>query len=107
MIDIASICKCFEDDKVLYSSHARQEMLQEELGAITDKEVFEAIQKGETIIQYPDDRPYPSTLIFGLTNRERPIHTVCAFDEDEDRVIVVTVYEPDPNRWIEFRRRRP
>ena len=49
MIDIASICKCFEDDNVLYSSHARREMLQEELGAITDKEVFEAIQKGETI----------------------------------------------------------
>ena len=107
MIDIASICKCFEDDNVLYSSHAQREMLQEELGAITDKEVFEAIQKGETIIQYPDDKPYPSTLIFGLTNRERPIHTVCALDKDEDRVIVVTVYEPDPDRWIDFRRRRP
>jgi hypothetical protein len=24
---------------------------------------------------------------------------------EEDRAVIITVYEPDPDRWVEFRRR--
>jgi len=41
--------------------------------------------------EYPDDKPYPSILIFGKTNRERPLHIVCAYDSEEDHTIVITV----------------
>ena len=30
---------------------------------------------------------------------------VCAYAPEDDRVIIVTVYEPDPGRWIDLRRR--
>jgi hypothetical protein len=35
------------------------------------------------------------------------VHIVCAYAPEEDQLIVITVYEPDLNRWDpEFRQRR-
>lgn len=77
----------------------------EERGTIREQEVFEAVTTGEIIESYEDDKPYPSMLLFGKTLGERPLHVVCAYASEEDQVIVITVYEPDPNRWEDFRRR--
>jgi hypothetical protein len=81
-------------------------MFAEEMGIITDQEVVEAIQAGEEIENYPDDDPFPSVLVFGRTMAGRPLHVVCAYDEESDSVFVVTTYEPDPPKWIDFRRRK-
>lgn len=99
------IKRCFEFDKVLYSSHSLKEMKNEEYGEIFDKEVFEAIKNGELIREYLDDKPYPSLLIFGLTDNNRPLHIVSAYNQDDDIAIIVTVYHPDPNLWIDYKRR--
>jgi hypothetical protein len=100
------IRRCFDEDRVLYSGHARREMQEEEFGSITDQEVYEAICRSEVIETYPDDTPYPSVLIFGMTDANRPLHVVCAYDKGDDRVVVVTVYQPDPDRWEDNRRRK-
>jgi hypothetical protein len=63
------------------------------------------VQNGEVIESYEKDTPYPSVLIFGRTTLERPIHAVIAYSEEDDLAIVVTVYEPDPARWVNHRRR--
>ncbi len=47
-------------DAVLYSAHARHEMLTEALGVIADHEVAEAVASAGLVEEYPDDRPYPS-----------------------------------------------
>jgi hypothetical protein len=78
----------------------------EEFGPIQEPQVFEAIQAGEVIESYPEDQPYPSVLILGRTLAGRALHVVCAYDEEDDLAVVITVYEPDPARWIDFRRRR-
>ena len=98
--------RCFDNNQVFYTRHARDEMRLEEFGAICEQEVFEAILSGEIIERYPDDKPYPSVLVYGRTRAGRPIHMVCAYSEDDDLTIVVTVYEPDPSRWMSFRRSR-
>ena len=97
---------CFDADRVVYSRHAKFEMEHEELGVIFDFDIAEAIAKGEIIEDYPDDRPYPSVLIFGETETARPIHVVCGYDGNEDRTIIVTTYEPDPEKWYSHRERR-
>ncbi len=103
---LAWIRTCFAENRVLYTYHARREMRTEEFGPVCEYEVFEEIQNGEIIEEYPDDRPYPSLLIFGRTLAGRAIHVVCACNNEEEQTIVITVYEPDPVRWIDFRRRR-
>lgn len=81
-------------------------MLAEEFGVITDREVSELVESAELLEEYPDDRPYPSCLLFGPTRSGRPLHVVAAYDDAEPRVIVITVYQPDPEKWEGYRRRK-
>jgi hypothetical protein len=105
-MEIKTIRSCFQSDHVLYSRHALFEMKGEEFGRIYDIEVEQAINNGEIIAEYPEDKPYPSVLIFGKTKINRPIHIVCAVNQNENMAIVVTVYHPDPTIWIDGRERR-
>jgi hypothetical protein len=102
---LSKIQDCFKADRVYYSKHARDEMEDEESGEIRDEEVFETISTGEIIENYPDDEPYPSCLVYGRTLKSRPLHVVCAYSDDEKLSIIVTAYQPDPERWIDFSRR--
>jgi hypothetical protein len=81
-------------------------MTTEEFGEIMEHEVFEAVQKGKIIENYPDDEPYPSYLVYGRTSKNRPLHIVCADAKESDIIIIITVYQPDPERWIDFERRK-
>ena len=78
----------------------------EEFGEISDEEVHCAVLSGSVIEVYPDDQPYPSCLIYGRTIENRPLHIVCALDNEELLSIVITAHEPHPEKWIEFSRRR-
>ena len=75
---LLNIQHCFKADRVLYTKHARDEMLVEEFGEIAEEEVYQAMQSGEVIESYEYDTPYPSVLILGRTNAGRPIHIVSA-----------------------------
>ena len=95
-----------KSEKFLFSKHARDEMEIEEFGEIKEKEVFEAVLSGMIIESYPEDAPYPSCLIYGRTSESRPLHIVCAYGKDDDIVIIITVYQPNPEKWTDFERRK-
>jgi len=78
----------------------------EEFGKIKEEEVFEAVLSGKVIESYPKDEPYPSCLIYGQAARNRPLHVVCTYANEADTAIIITVYQPNPERWIDFERRR-
>ena len=80
-----TIRRCFDAEAVLSPGHARHEMQAEEFGQIADHEVYEAVWAGEVLATYPNDTPYPSVLLFGITAANRPLHLVCAYDRDNDR----------------------
>ncbi len=103
-MDVEVIRRCLK--RLKFSSHAKDEMLSEEFGTIHPKEVRQALQSGEIIEEYPEDRPYPSCLVYGRTRQGRPLHIVCAPVPEEETLIVITVYEPNPKRWVNFRQRR-
>ena len=65
---------------------------------ITRREVGRAIDTGETIREYPDDKPYPSRLVLGWVEG-RPLHVVYAVDAERQERIVITTYQPDPAQW--------
>jgi hypothetical protein len=100
------IQNCFKLEEVLYTNHAKDEMEKEEFGEIKEREVFEAVLKGKIIETYLEDEPYPSFLIYGRTNEDRPLHTVCAYATDSNAAIIITVYQPNPDIWIDFERRK-
>jgi hypothetical protein len=88
---------------ISFSGHAIQRMFLRGISVAEDREVIEA---GETVMEYPDDRPLPSRLIFGVLNG-RPLHVVLAEDRNADKAVVVTVYPPDEELWMpDFKRRK-
>lgn len=88
---------------VVFSGHAVRKMFERGLSRDT---VLAAISSGETIAEYPDDRPYPSRLILGFMDG-RPVHAVVARDPAGDPCTVVTAYRPDAALWQDdFKTRR-
>ncbi len=63
----------------------------------SEEAVQEVLDFGKEIEDYPDDFPYPSRLIMGWLGT-RPVHVVAANSSDNE-IIVITVYEPDLERW--------
>ena len=99
-MDILDIQNAVRDGIIFFTDHAVRQMAKRN---IDDVEVCEAILSGEIIEEYPEDKYSPSCLVYGRTLKERHIHVVCSLPS---RVRIVTVYEPDPEEWAEYRRRK-
>ena len=85
-----------------FSKHAVDQTI---LRNISVQEIRDVINNGEIIEDYTDDKYGPSCLIFGVTQIGRPIHIQCSYPS-RPIVKVVTVYEPNPDRWIDYKVRR-
>ena len=85
-----------------FSKHAVDQSIVRDISV---KEICEAIYNGTIIEEYPDDKYGPSCLIFGQTIDNRPLHIQCSYPE-RDLLKIITLYEPDPEKWINFRIRR-
>lgn len=89
-------------DSFEFSQHAVDQTI---LRRISVQEVHEAIAGGEVIEDYPDDKYDPSCLFLGFTLMVRPIHVHCSHPSRLP-VKSITVYEPDPNVWVDYKQRR-
>ena len=72
---------------------------------ISVAELREAIAAGMVIEDYPHDKYGPSCLIYGRTLAARPLHIQCSHPS-RPILKVITLYEPDPARWIDYKARR-
>ena len=92
----------FARDDFEFSKHATDQSI---LRNISVQEIREAVNIGEVIEDYPEDKYGPSCLIFGFTQAKRPIHAQCSYPL-RPTIKMVTVYEPDAAEWINFKVRR-
>ncbi len=100
---IQDIVKAIQTGKIRISDHARDEAREDSLLL---NEIFFSVCNGEIIEDYPKDKPYPSCLICGFTENGRPVHSVWAYNQEKQKAVLITVYEPDPGRWINFKKRK-
>lgn len=102
-IKIEDIIVSIKNDRILITDHADEEIHNDNLSF---DEVFASVINGEIIEDYPEDKPYPSCLIYGKNFSNEPIHSVWAFNMETHASVLITVYRPDPKRWIEWKRRK-
>ena len=78
-----------------------------EADKITIKEIEQAFlsQTCQIIEKYPNDPRGESCLILGFTKEQKPIHVVCGIQE-ENFLIIITIYRPDPKLWTDYRKRK-
>ena len=83
------------------TQHAHQEMVEEQ---ITLDEVLAALQRGEILEHYPGHRRGACCLVLGHSEEGRALHAVCT--TAQPLLILITVYEPRPPKWVTPRARR-
>lgn len=94
------ITELIESGEILISHHARVRMFERN---VSTDDLIAIMASGEIIEEYPDDEPCPSILMMGYFEAVA-YHVVIALCTDHVRVI--TVYIPEEDKWIEYRKRR-
>ena len=88
-------------ENIRITQHAHQEMVEEN---ITLSEVLQTINTAQILENYPGHRRGPCCLLSGLSQTGRSLHIVCT--TAEPMLIIITVYEPRPPKWLSPTQRR-
>lgn len=102
-MDIQDIIRAIKKKKVRITDHADEEAQNDHLSF---DEIYFSVIQGEIIEVYATDKPYPSCLVFGRNFLKEPIHSVWAYNSENQWAVLITVYRPDPQKWIEWKTRR-
>lgn len=81
-----------------YRVHATKRMFSR---SIEETDVKHLLSNGIIIEEYLTDFPFPSVLINGTSKSNRPLHAVVGIDAKTQRLYLITIYEPDPEKWSE------
>ena len=99
-MNVEDIVDAIRHNRFRITDHADEEARADRLSF---DEIFFSVFQGEIIEDYPDDMPYPSCLIYGDTFAGVPVHSVWAYNAGNRWAVLITVYRPDPARWINWR----
>lgn len=87
---------------IAITKHAKERLV--ERGIQVD-DIVSAINNGEIIKEYTDDKPLPSCLVLGKTISGKTLHLVIS--KDEAFIYLITAYFPDINQWeADFKTRK-
>lgn len=89
-MEIESIKQAVQTGSIEWKLHGVERLIER---GIRRSDVLSCMKSGKIIERYPDDKPYPSCLIFN-EDQNNPLHVVVAYDEDNLKIYVITVYEP-------------
>ena len=91
-IDI--INQLIKDNKIIWTNHVIIRLLQRNM---TQENVKHALMHGEIIESYEEDYPYPSCLVYGLSEDNKVIHIVCGYNGENLWIIIA--YYPNDKEW--------
>jgi hypothetical protein len=103
MLSLTHIIDAIQTSQVKITNHADEEV---EADSLTFDEIYFSVLHGEIIETYSTDKPYPSCLIYGQNFCGEPIHSVWAYNENNQWTVLITVYRPNPERWINWKERK-
>ena len=102
MKTLAQVQAQFLAGEVDYSNHAVTRAGERN---ISDAEIREAGAEVQQVEEYPEDKYGPSWLVLGFTGSGRPLHMQVSI-VDSPLIRIITVYEPDPDEWLDYIQRR-
>ena len=77
-MNIDDIIGAIHRNRIRITDHADEEA---QVDHLSFDEIFTSVLQGEIIENYPDDKPYPSCLIYGKTFSREPVHSVWAYHQ--------------------------
>jgi hypothetical protein len=101
-MEIETIVNAIRNSRLRITDHTDEEAFDDNLAY---EEIYFSVIHGKVIENYPNDKPYPSCLILGRNFSGEPIHSVWAYNPENLWAALITVYRPDPARWIDWKER--
>lgn len=102
MKTLGDVQRQFSTGEFEFTRHALKRVVERN---ISNEEIRQAGAQAKIIENYPDDKYSASCLVLGFAQNGRPLHAQVSL-ADTDSLIIITVYEPDPNEWINYSQRR-
>ena len=90
-MDRDRLTEAIQNGMIEWQTHALERMAKR---GISTQIVKQVLLEGEIIEDYPDDKPFPTSLFLGWFQKE-PFHVVLALDPLNGYCFVITVYRPD------------
>lgn len=102
-MDIEKFRKAIEEGRIEWRKHVLQRLAER---TILQHDLIKVLLSGKVIEDYPENKPYPSSLFLGFSKGE-PLHVVASFDKDNRLAYIITVYRPsDQSFESDFRTRK-
>ncbi|MBU3840099.1 MAG: DUF4258 domain-containing protein [Candidatus Ruminococcus intestinipullorum] len=89
--DLRTLCKL---ENIEITLHAAKRLEQR---GITTSDILSCISTGKIIEEYPNDYPFPSCLILGLSINKQYLHVVVG--SNLETLWIITAYYPDVQQW--------
>lgn len=103
-MDFDALVDAIVANRVTASRHSLSEAANDDLKL---GEIYASVAEGGELIEdYPNAYPMPACLVLGFNAIGEPIHSVWSYDRVRQVAKLITVYRPDPKRWVNWRIRR-
>ena len=102
-MDLKELKSAIQSDNFRVTFHALQE---KDFDNLSIDEIKRSINNAEIIEDYLHSKPLPCCLLLSLNNMKEPIHTVWAYEQTTKIAVLITVYRPDPTKWVEYKKRK-
>ncbi|MBI5117327.1 DUF4258 domain-containing protein [Candidatus Poribacteria bacterium] len=99
---LAFIKNCVAQRRIMWTYHVNMRMKKR---FIPREMIVNSVETYEIVEAYPEDKYLPSYLVYAEYEGVI-IHILFGADVEDKNVRVVTTYRPNPDEWIEGRRRR-
>ena len=94
-IQMKRIAHAIKTGQYRYTIHAAQQRIAR---SVKRDDIEQVLLTGEVIEDYPEHHYGQACLVMGKTRIGRVLHILCSLSEE---LKIVTVYEPDPQKWVE------
>ena len=102
MKEIEEIRHQLQTGQFEFSRHAFRRAVERN---ISEQEIREVGENVIIIEDYPEDKYSPSCLLLGFARSGKVLYIQVSRQQSEIAKII-TIYEPDPNQWIDYSQRR-
>jgi hypothetical protein len=96
------IKECIRNRQIFWTYHINMRLSERSLKR---SDLLRSVDSFEIIESYPDDKYFPSYLLYGRVDNE-VFHLLVGVDVDGKNIRIITVYRPDQAKWDKALKRR-
>jgi hypothetical protein len=97
------VCQAIQNQRVSFRYHA---LCRSQERGISSEDILYSVFTGAVFEENSDVTPLPTCSIGGRTRKGKRVHSFWGYNEETGYIVLISLYDPDANHWINSHRRR-